>query len=264
MAERVWSSDGFGLNLSAGQRESKRFAVSAKLFADAYRKSLSTSYTLAQTPEPNRRTPPPSRSLGGLSRPPAPPSSPPAQDSSDTADQESTLPVGRATSTPRLYVHIVDENDRSAATRLSENLQNAPPPGVVVPGVQRVDVRLSATDIRYLKAADKASADAVAALVERNAGSPSKCVIRVRDLSGIYGDDPNVKLGTLELWLPPGSPCLPASSAEDPLEVRYYKQPTDREAVGRVLAEFQKSTNMELLVRPSQLKRHPCEYDCLS
>jgi hypothetical protein len=121
--------------------------------------------------------------------------------------KEAPAPKPEAAGTPqasavvRIFLHIVGKGQFAGAKELQWALTGATLDGqkVVVPGIELVD---GADDtIRCLKPADCDRAARVAALVNAKLRGRS---LQVRNLSRTYGDAPNVRPGTYEVWLAPG------------------------------------------------------------
>lgn len=102
-----------------------------------------------------------------------------------------------ATIPPRLYIHIRNEQQRSAAKQAGEQVKAA---GYVVPGIERlVDKGPQVTELRYFRKADEADARRLQAVLEK-AGVETK----VSDLSASYKDSKSIRPGHFELWFAPG------------------------------------------------------------
>lgn len=114
-------------------------------------------------------------------------------------EQVTAAPVQRETVavTPTAFLHIADEADRGEALALRSALAEA---GFRAPGVERVEVRLSAADVRYFHREDEPrAARARALLAEAVAGRAP-----VRPEPVFLGDAyPNVPRGVIEVWIPP-------------------------------------------------------------
>jgi outer membrane murein-binding lipoprotein Lpp len=62
---------------------------------------------------------------------------------------------------PRVYFQIRDASQRDKAQQLADNLANMA--GVIVPGIESLDVGPSVTELRYFKPADESEAKQIAA-----------------------------------------------------------------------------------------------------
>jgi hypothetical protein len=107
----------------------------------------------------------------------------------------------------RIFLHIRDKDQYGGAKELQWSLSSATLDGIriVVPGIEMVD---QADDtLRCLKKSDCDRASKVAALVNSRLRGRS---LAVRDLSRTYGNAVNVRPGTYEVWLAPGTVAVGA------------------------------------------------------
>lgn len=163
-----------------------------------------------------------------------------------------------------LYTQIVDEEDRVRANELNLNLESAKlvlpasspdesPTSIEMfaPGVELQNISLRRDSIRYYGEETTSVANALADLLRRSANG---CDPEVRDLSSTYkAVDPDI----IELWLTKDSACLPdnSRSANDTLDVRYYRMSTDDP---RVLESLESALSSgELSVRDAQISSVP-------
>jgi hypothetical protein len=115
-------------------------------------------------------------------------------------------PAGAAPAEPRpavirIFLHIQNKEQFGGAKELQWSLSSASLDGtkIVVPGIETVDK----TDdtLRCLKKADCDRVEQVAAIV--NAKLRGR-ILKVKKLDKAYGNAPNVRPGTYEVWLAPG------------------------------------------------------------
>jgi hypothetical protein len=150
------------------------------------RSSTRTSQTPPQSPDLATPTEPPARFEG-----PAPPSGqgplPPA---------ESNYPA----QTTRVFIHIADPGQLAAADRLRRSIATYRLGGtpLAIPPVRFVPRTPPRPEIRCLKADDCPTAERLADQLEADLGERPAVV----DLHRAFQNDPRIRRGSLELWLP--------------------------------------------------------------
>lgn len=97
--------------------------------------------------------------------------------------------------TPRVYLHIVAEHQRSAARAVQRVLEDA---GFVVPGIERVTAGPRRSELRFFSSAEADGADRIRGLVA-DAGP----TLVVRDLSARYASSASIRPGHYEIWFGP-------------------------------------------------------------
>ena len=100
---------------------------------------------------------------------------------------------------PRVYMQIVNENDRDHAKQIAARLIAE---GVLVLGIEVVPKKTGSTktEVRYYRKADEPEAHKIADVL-KNAGQKSA---RVQYLSQ-YENDPKIRPNRFEVWLANGS-----------------------------------------------------------
>jgi hypothetical protein len=98
---------------------------------------------------------------------------------------------------PRVYVHIARQEDRDVARGLVRLLENE---GFVVLGIEFVETsaRLSNTQVRYSKEADRAAAERLTRLLVQGGLRDATTVYLRR-----YENDPKVRDNQFEVWMSP-------------------------------------------------------------
>lgn len=111
-------------------------------------------------------------------------------------DQLAATPASAAT-LPRIYMHVVDPEDRLRARRLEHALAAA---GYVVLGIEYVrNVRLSTSDVRFYREAESTEAQRIAKVLTEQ-GVPGVRVNWLRQ----FADRDNIKQNHFEVWLAHG------------------------------------------------------------
>jgi len=128
------------------------------------------------------------------------------QTGEETAAAVQALAPAAATGRVRLFIHINEEAQREAASRLERALEaaslgSAP---IVVPGIELVPGS-GDNSLRCLKRADCRRAPALLATVNGLLATPE---VSVRDLSARFERAAGVAGGTYELWFGPGEIAL--------------------------------------------------------
>jgi hypothetical protein len=108
-------------------------------------------------------------------------------------NQSLVASLNQADLKPRIYFHIRDENQRSRAKRLAEEMEESA--NVVVPGVQRVDVGPSVNELRYFRRAEEQEAKQIA-----NSLSSLGLQVAAKYVEGFEGST-NIRPRHYELWI---------------------------------------------------------------
>ena len=146
-----------------------------------------------------------------------------APQSDPSANRESQKPLNEAPdrvvatqvfdavagTTPRLFIEIADEQQRSGAEALRRAIHQVTLEGqsVIAPGVEKVTSPPNRIELRVLKISDRDEADKLAATI----GKMINASVHLSDLSGTFDKRPDVKRRTYELWFPPGATIALAS-----------------------------------------------------
>jgi hypothetical protein len=166
------------------ERESL-LAKQNELQAAAARSSLEASFAWANaSPAPDSNPPPP------LPRPNKGGGSPTPVNPSPTAS-----PTVPASIVPRVYMQIVDENDRGRAREVAQLLRAA---GMIVPGIEYVQTDLKTTQVRYYKKAEEATALQIVDLLQKKGGYPDTKAVNL----GLENNT-RIRPNHFELWLAP-------------------------------------------------------------
>jgi hypothetical protein len=147
---------------------------------------------IAQTPDAAPTTPPTKPTL---------PTTAAQTDHNDAQGNTKLTPGLLGTSTPtitRLFIHINSEDQRQAAqaVALAWSGRQLGPSSIVVPGIQLVDGR-GDNSLRCTKVEACARIDTVLDWINHSLVSPK---LQKRNLSRSYGNAPNVRPGTYEVW----------------------------------------------------------------
>jgi hypothetical protein len=92
----------------------------------------------------------------------------------------------------RVYLHILDERQRRAATIVQKQLQEA---GYSVPGIEQLEKGPSASEIRFFTSDDAAGADRLRAVLQR-----AGVELVIRDLTKRYATSTAIRPGQFEIW----------------------------------------------------------------
>jgi hypothetical protein len=162
------------------ERESL-LAKQNELQAAAARSSLEASFAWANASTAPDTNPPPPPSLRPKKGGASPPTLTPA-----------TAPPSLV---PRVYMQIVNENDRGRAREVAQLLRGA---GMIVPGIEYVQTDLKTTQVRYYKKAEEATALQIVDLLQKKAGYPDTKLVNL----GLENNT-KVRPNHFELWLAP-------------------------------------------------------------
>jgi len=113
----------------------------------------------------------------------------------DSIQRAATLQFETASVKPRVYIHIVEENQRAGARRIQRQLEAG---GFVVPGIQRVSQGPRTSVVRYFKENERAGADRVRDIVAAAGVS-----LTVSDLSRRFGSSGAIRASHYEIWFGP-------------------------------------------------------------
>ncbi len=106
--------------------------------------------------------------------------------------------TARAGLLPRVYVHIRQEEDRSAARSVAEKLRKE---GLIVPGIERlVDVGPSSSELRYFRKGDEAEANRIVESLRAQGVN-----VNLKYISG-YETSQAIQAKHYELWFAAGQP----------------------------------------------------------
>ncbi len=109
--------------------------------------------------------------------------------------------AARAGSLPRIYLHIRDEKNRTAARQISSRLSAN---GYVIPGIERlVDVGPSSSQLRYFRKSEESEARKIAEFL-KSIGVNAE----LQYISG-YENSAVIQPQHYELWFAPGEPTIP-------------------------------------------------------
>jgi hypothetical protein len=112
--------------------------------------------------------------------------------------------TARARLSPRVYMHVQNDDDRPAVRKLSDLLEKQ---GVVVPGIQQVGSKAPKdTQLRYFRKTEKDEAQRIASIL----GSAAVRVT-VNYISG-YEDSNAIRPMHFEIWFSPGEPKMGGSA----------------------------------------------------
>jgi hypothetical protein len=116
-------------------------------------------------------------------------------------------PTVPAVTGPRVYIHIIDENDRTAATAFERQLEATLVDGsrIVVPGIELVKASVPRSVLRCFRAQEcKDEAARLLEAVNRLRARP----IQMQDMSDVYGTATNIRPRHYELWFTRGDVTL--------------------------------------------------------
>lgn len=116
---------------------------------------------------------------------------PAAQEQQVQEDVSKALQAARLQ--PRVYLHIVSEEQRPAARQLTTGLEKA---GLVVPGIEYVRRGPSSNELRFFRDEDSREAAQIQQLA-----ADAGLKLKVRNLSATYGDSKSIRPGHFEIWL---------------------------------------------------------------
>jgi hypothetical protein len=161
--------------------------------------------TLAERQEPSAPSaagPSPRRVLAASAATPAAPAPIPVAPAPPRRDHVAARPETEADAegAVRVFVHVAGPDQLGFADQARAELARLQVNGAPVgaPPIRFVAATPRRTEVRCLKRADCRAARDIAADLSARFGRP----ISVVDLSSTYGDDPGVRPGSLELWLP--------------------------------------------------------------
>lgn len=94
---------------------------------------------------------------------------------------------------PRVFIHIMDDRQRDAATRLQRQLEKA---GYNVPGIEEVEWRSQTSELRVFREEDLETAHEIQDAIEARG-----LQISLKDVTARYAKSTAIRSGHLEIWL---------------------------------------------------------------
>jgi hypothetical protein len=114
-----------------------------------------------------------------------------------TAPEMERVRTSATAASARIYLHIRDERQRSAAERLAIAIRA---PDRDMPGIERLDVGPARSELRYFRSSDKAEAEELAAQLRADG-----VAVETKLVAG-YEDSRRISPRQFEVWLAPGEP----------------------------------------------------------
>ena len=97
--------------------------------------------------------------------------------------------------TPRVYIHIVREDQRDKAREVEDFLESLDSKKLVVPGIELVSTGPSTSELRFFRSGEKEEAEEILRIVNIIVYD-----LRLRDLSRRYENSRAIRPGHYEIW----------------------------------------------------------------
>ncbi len=97
--------------------------------------------------------------------------------------------------TPRVYIHIVSEDQRDKAREVEDFLESLDSKKLVVPGIELVSTGPSTSELRFFRSGEKEEAEKILRIVNIEGYN-----LRLRDLSRQYENSRAIRPGHYEIW----------------------------------------------------------------